>query len=152
MDTSNGFLAASIRWSKHALLALAVVYAGESLDLWPPIEAGRFEAFASLMAQVAATMMGFVIATIAILTTFGTFRVGRNLFRTGRVLTLLRLLSLTAAAFAMVTAIGAAISLWGAAPMTIWPPVLLFTILWACLLLCDAVYKLYRVVSVLDIT
>ena len=134
------------------MLALAVVYVGETFDLWPPIDLGRFEAFAGLMAQVAATMMGFVIAMIAILTTFGSFRVGRNLFRTKRLQTLLRLLTMAAAAFALVTGMGAAISLWGAAPLTVWSPVLLFTILWACFLLCDAVHKLYRVVSVLDIS
>lgn len=137
-------------WSKHALFAAAVVAGGCALGLWPKVTDARVVNAASLMSQIGATMMGFVMAMIAIMATFGAFRFGRNLQRTGRFRVLLQLMTLTAAAFLAVTVVGASISVWEGRIHVAWITVLFWLVLWSGCLLVDAMRKLFVVVVLLQ--
>ena len=101
------------------------------------------------MPQIGATMMGFVLAMVAILATFGSFRLGRNMQRTGHFQVLLKLMLLAAVAFGLVTVVGVVISIWHASITANWTVVLLWLSLWATLLVVDAIHKLFKVITLL---
>lgn len=137
-------------WSKHAFAATAVVAGGYGVGLWPAVTNEKVVSAASLMAQIGATMMGFVMAMIAIMATFGAFRFGRNLQRTGRFSILLRLMTLTAISFLLVTIVGSGVSVWDGSIHPAWITCLFWLILWSGFLLLDAMHKLFRVIELLQ--
>lgn len=116
---------------------------------WSQLPTEKQAQAGELMPQIGATMMGFVLAMVAILATFGSFRLGRNMQRTGHFQVLLKLMLLAAVAFGLVTVVGVVISIWHASITANWPVVLFWLSLWATLLVVDAIHKLFKVITLL---
>jgi hypothetical protein len=74
--------------------ACAIAYVGV-----PNIEVGDLRQIASTVAQIAATMMGFLLAALAILASIANMRLLRNMQRTGHYQVLLGRMLITAAYF-----------------------------------------------------
>ncbi|RJX32328.1 MAG: hypothetical protein C4516_04315 [Oxalobacter sp.] len=95
-----------IFWSKSALVAVAVSFAAHYFGALDKLAAGDLRAAAGVLAQIGATMLGFVLAALAILATMSNSKLVRNMGRTGHYQVLLQRMFVCVGAFGLVTMAG----------------------------------------------
>lgn len=92
--------------SKCAIASLIAAGGAWYLDIFQQLDAATFRNAAGIVAQIGATMLGFVLAALAILATVVNTRLIRNMQRTGHYRVLLRRMFGAVAAFGFVTIAG----------------------------------------------
>ena len=134
-------------WTRHAIAALAMLWANAHWSIFSLFHGDEIQrTSAGILAQIGATMMGFVLALVGVLASLASTRLLRNMQRSGHFNVLLALLLVTALIFGFLTVVGVVISM-----MTVIPKcctyLLIFFAIWSVLLLLDSMTKLWGVVS-----
>lgn len=136
----------AIFWSKCSAVAWA---AGHSVWYWSLLEglqAGDLRSAASLIAQLSGTMLGFVLATLAILTTVLDTVLVRNMQRTGHFRVLLRRMLCSIGAFGLAT-IGGTIIIFVPIPLEWHACILISVAMLALSVLLDVCTKFWVVLK-----
>lgn len=94
-------------WSKAVAVAGAAGWATSHFALLNGLDAGTIRNGAGVIAQLAGTMLGFVLAALAILLTVVNTKLIRNMQRTGHFAVLLRRMLVCLLSFALTTVVGA---------------------------------------------
>jgi len=132
-------------WNKISfLLSLLILWTAYKSELFRDLGEADSRVAAGIFAQIAATMLGFLIAALSILASISGHRLLRNMQRTGHYRVLLRgfFINSTAYALAMLAAFGALIFKISFP----WPVLIAFTFFsFANLLLIDIGWKLWLV-------
>ena len=136
-------------WGRHAIAALAMLWANEHWSVFLLFHGDEIQrTSAGILAQIGATMMGFVLALVGVLASLASTRLLRNMQRSGHFNVLLALLLVTALVFGFLTVIGVVISMMTTITEC-YTYILIYFALWAVLLLLDSMKKLWDVVSVI---
>lgn len=136
-------------WGRHAIAALAMLLANEHWSVFSLFHGDEIQrTSAGILAQIGATMMGFVLALVGVLASLASTRLLRNMQRSGHFNVLLALLLVTALVFGFLTVVGVVISMMTTITKC-YTYILIFFALWAVLLLLDSMTKLWDVVSVI---
>jgi heme/copper-type cytochrome/quinol oxidase subunit 2 len=99
-------------WAWHIFASLALLFANEHLKIFSlPCDQEIQRASAGIIAQIGATMMGFVLALVGILASLSSARIIRNMQRSGHFNVLLALLLITAFVYGLLTICGVVISI-----------------------------------------
>lgn len=128
---------AGIFWSRCVLVSWGVAYGIWYYSLLNGLEVGDFRTAAGIVAQLSGTMLGFILAALAILTTILGEPLIRNMQRTGHFKVLLGRMLSCVAAFGIATLEGTIIVFWPAPPE--W---------FACLLIATTVFSVQLLIDV----
>lgn len=132
-------------WNKISLFLTAVlVYAAHSSGLFQDLGESDSRVAAGIFAQIAATMLGFLVAALSILASISGHRLLRNMQRSGHYRVLLRGFFLNATAYA-VAMLAAFFALVFKLHFPVAPLVALACFTYATLLLADVGWKLWLV-------
>jgi hypothetical protein len=96
-------------WSKCVAVAGAVSYAGFHWCVFHGLADADLRTASGVVAQIGATMLGFILAALAILATVVNTKLVRNMQRTGHYQLLLRRMFVCVLAFGFVTLAGIAV-------------------------------------------
>jgi len=136
-------------WIKCIVVAGFVTWLAVSRDLVEGLAAGDMRSAVGVIAQLSGTMVGFVLAALAILTAMGDSPLIRNMLRTGHFQLLLRRMLVCMIVFGVSTLIGATY-LFIPVLTSIHCYVLLSISFFAMLLLSDVCRKFWIVLSNLN--
>lgn len=103
---------ATIFWSRCATVALASAYLVWYYDLLKGLESPDIRAAAGIIAQLSGTMLGFILAALAILTTILGEPLVRNMQRTGHFRVLMSRMLSCIAIFGIATVQGTVVVFW----------------------------------------
>lgn len=131
-------------WSKRALIASSVTVGAYYFSVLENLTSADLNNVAAVVAQIAATMLGFVLAALAVLTTIADTRLVRNMKKTGHYHVLVLRLQGTVAAFGIVCVVGIAL-LFVPGRHLLFRYVLVAAIIFSALLLFDAIRKFWIV-------
>lgn len=93
-------------WSKRAALSAAIAFAGWYMDALHGLGLPQMRAAIGATAQISATMLGFVLAALAVLATIANTKLVRNMQRTGHYKLLMQRMYGCIIAFGVVTITG----------------------------------------------
>lgn len=136
-------------WSLSAICAVLLATAGWSKDLIGGLADSDLRAAAGVVAQIGATMLGFVLASLAILATVANTKLLRNMQRTGHYGLLLRRMIVCVGSFGLVALAGITI-LFVPKLCSLYGYLLLGTSFWSCILLFDVSRKFWSVLHFLS--
>lgn len=138
-------------WVKSAIVATALVAGAYYYQVLATLQVPDARTGASVLAQLSGTMLGFVLAALAILTTLGNTTLVANMQRTGHFSVLLRRMFGSVLAFGLVTVAGS-ILLFVPSLEIKWIYPLIGTAIFSVILLADVCRKLWLVLENLSIT
>lgn len=133
-------------WGKCAVVAAAAASFAFHRDLLVGLTAADARAGASVISQLSGTMLGFVLAALAILTTLGNTPLVANMQITGHFSVLLRRMLGSVAAFGLATLAGAVL-LFVPTVQINWIYPLIGVATFAVILLADVCRKLWLVLE-----
>lgn len=133
-------------WVKSACVAAALTYGAYYYDVLACLSTSDAKTGASVLSQLSGTMLGFVLAALAILTTLGNATLVSNMQRTGHFAMLLKRMFGSVVAFGVVTVAGA-ILLFVPTLDVKWIYPLVGTAIFAAILLADVCRKLWLVLE-----
>lgn len=133
-------------WGKWAVVAAALAYAGYRFDILATLPITDAKSGASVLSQLSGTMLGFVLAALAILTTLGNTTLVANMQQTGHFAMLLKRMFGSVVAFGIVTVLGAVL-LFAPALKIDWLYPLIGAAIFAVILLADVCRKLWLVLE-----
>lgn len=133
-------------WVKSAVLAAVLSFCGQHYGLLTCLSAPDAKTGAGILSQLSGTMLGFVLAALAILTTLGNTTLVANMQRTGHFSMLLKRMFGSVVAFGLVTVAGA-ILLFVPSLEIKWIYPLIGTAIFSVILLADVCRKLWLVLE-----
>ena len=140
----------AVFWVKCAVIAGISAFGTFHYGLLAALSSTDARAGASVLSQLSGTMLGFVLAALAILTTLGNTTLVANMQRTGHFSILLKRMFGSVVAFGLVTVAGAVLLFVPALEIK-WIYPLIGTAIFAVILLADVCRKLWLVLENLTI-
>lgn len=133
-------------WSSWAVVSFAVAWVAWRNGWMDTLAVTELRSAAGIVAQIAATMLGFVLAAMAILATIVNTKLVRNMLRTGHYHVLLKRMLGAVSAFGLLSIVGL-ITLFIPTLTINYAYVLLGLVLWSMVLLLDVTRKFWTVLS-----
>lgn len=133
-------------WGKWAVVAGILAYAGYYFDILASLPIADAKTGASVLSQLSGTMLGFVLAALAILTTLGNATLVSNMQQTGHFAMLLKRMFGSVVAFGLVTVLGAVLLFVPVLDID-WLYPLIGTAIFSVILLADVCRKLWLVLE-----
>lgn len=137
-------------WVSSAAFSAILAIGGEYFELLAGLGAEDAKSAAGILAQLSGTMLGFVLAALAILTTLGNTTLVANMQQTGHFSMLLKRMFGSVVAFGFVTVVGAALLFVPTIDIK-WMYSLIGIAIFSILLLADVCRKLWVVLENLSI-
>lgn len=133
-------------WSKCAAFAAGATYLCWRNDVFAGLQISDMRSAAGVVSQLSGTMLGFVLAALAILTSVENTALMRNMQRTGHLPLLLRRMLICIVAFGLATAGGTAM-LFLPKPTLTHAHILIGASLFSAALLADVCRKFWMVLT-----
>jgi hypothetical protein len=137
-------------WVKSAVVSAVLAFCGQHYDLLATLAVGDAKTAAGVLSQLSGTMLGFVLAALAILTTLGNTTLVANMQHTGHFSMLLKRMFGSVVAFGLVTVAGAALLFVPTLDIR-WIYPLIGIAIFSIILLADVCRKLWLVLENLSI-
>lgn len=138
-------------WGSSALVAAAVTFGAYHYAVLACLSVADAKTGAGVLSQVSGTMLGFVLAALAILTTLGNTRLVANMQQTGHFSMLLKRMFGSIVAFGLGTVAGAAVLFVPALELK-WIYPLIGISIFSIILLADVCRKLWLVLENISMT
>lgn len=133
-------------WASSGIAAGLVAYSAGRWQILAALSSADAKSGASVVAQLSGTMLGFVLAALAILTALGNTTIFSNMQQTGHVAVLLKRMLGSIVAFGVVTVLGTSMLFVPSVDIH-WIYVLLGAAVFSIILLADVCRKLWLVLE-----